>query len=90
MRLLIQRPYLSVHSNYDGVDTMRAYPLGGNTIAVEIWAADMPEEGIKYMENGMMADLSLEQAKQLRDMLDEAINKARGNKALEAMMEAEE
>lgn len=90
MRLLIQRPYLSVHSNYPGVDTMRAYPLGGRTIAVEIWAADMPEEGIKYMENGMMADLTLDQAEQLRDMLDEAINKARGIKALEAMMEADE
>lgn len=90
MRLLIQRPYLSVHSNYPGVDTMRAYPLGGSTIAVEIWAADMPEEGIKYMENGMMADLSLDQAEHLRDMLDEAINKAREIKALEAMLEAEE
>jgi len=90
MRLLIQRPYLSVHSNYPDVDTMRAYPLGGSTIAVEIWAADMPEEGIKYMENGMMADLSLEQAKQLRDMLDEAINKAQEIKALEAMLEADE
>lgn len=90
MRLLIQRPYLSVHSNYDGVDTMRAYPLGGSSIAVEIWAADMPEEGIKYMENGMMADLTLDQAERLRDMLDEAISKARGTKALEAMMEADE
>ena len=78
MRLLIQRPYLSVHSNYDGVDTMRAYPTGGDTIVVEIWAADMPEEGIKYMENGMMADLTLDQAEQLRDKLTEAINKARG------------
>lgn len=78
MRLMIQRPYLSVHSNYDGVDTMRAYPMGGDTITVEIWAADMPEEGIKYMENGMMADLTLDQAEQLRDKLTEAINKARG------------
>lgn len=89
MRLLIQRPYLSVHSNYNGVDTMRAYPTGGDTIVVEIWAADMPEEGIKYMENGAMCDLTLNQAEHLRDMLDEAISKARGTKALEAILEDE-
>ena len=77
MRMMIQRPYLSVHSNYDGVDTMRAYPVG-DSVTVEIWAADMPDEGIKYMENGIMANLTLEQASYLRDILTEAIDLARG------------
>ena len=90
MRIYIQRPYLSIHSNYgNGVDIMRAY-TSGDRIVVEIWAADMPEEGIKYMENGTAADLTLDQAEELRDMLTKAINEARGNKALEAIMEAEE
>lgn len=89
MRLLIQRPYLSVHSNYNGVDDTRAY-ISGDKIIVEIWAADMPEEGIKYMENGAMCDLTLDQAEHLRDRLDELISKARGTKALEAMLEADE
>lgn len=84
MRIYIQRPYLSIHSNYNGVDTMRAYPVG-HKISVEIWAADMPEEGIMYMENGVDADLTLDQAEELRDMLTKAINEARGIKTLEGM-----
>ena len=82
MRIYVQRPWFTIHSNYDGVDTrwMKAYPRG-DTITVEIWAADMPEEGIKHMENGMMADLTLEQAEHLRDMLDEAIAKAKEGRA---------
>lgn len=55
---------------------MRAYPIGA-CIAVEIWADGHKEAGIDdWMENGMTADLTLEQAKKLHKMLGEAISKA--------------
>lgn len=76
MRLYIQRPWVSIHSNYPSVDIMRAYP-SGTRIAVEIWAGEKKEVGIDaWMENGMTADLTLEQAKKLHEMLGEAISKA--------------
>lgn len=75
MRLYIQRPYLTIHSNYPEVDTtfLKAYP-SGKEICVEIWAKGNKELGIdRWMENGIQADLTLEQAKKLRDLLDKAI-----------------
>lgn len=74
MRIIIQRPYFSIHSNYRDVGTMRVYPCGDSHVSVEIWADHDSENGIdRAMENGMMADLTVEQAKQLRDMIDKAI-----------------
>ena len=76
MRLYIQRPWVSLHSNYPSVGIMRAYPSGA-CIAVEIWADGHKEADIDdWMENGMTADLTLEQAKKLHKMLGEAISKA--------------
>lgn len=76
MRLYIQRPWVQIHSNYPSVGIMRAY-LSGARIAVEIWADGHKEADIdRWMENGMTADLTLEQAKELHEMLGEAISKA--------------
>ena len=76
MRLYIQRPWVQIHSNYPSVGIMRAYPSGAR-IAVEIWADGHKEADIDaWMENGMTADLTLEQAKKLHEMLGEAISKA--------------
>lgn len=76
MRLYIQRPWVQIHSNYPSVGIMRAYPSGA-CITVEIWADGKKEVGIDpWMENGMTADLTLEQAKKLHEMLGEAISKA--------------
>lgn len=76
MRLYVQRPWVQIHSNYPSVGIMRAYPSGA-CIAVEIWADGKKEVGIDpWMENGMTADLTLEQAKKLHEMLGEAISKA--------------
>lgn len=76
MRLYVQRPWVQIHSNYSSVGIMRAY-LSGARIEVEIWADGHNEEGIDaWMENGMTADLTLEQAKKLHKMLGEAISKA--------------
>lgn len=78
MRIFIQRPYLAIHSNYDSVHVMRAYP-SGKEITIEIWAGDMPEQGIRYMDNGVMADLTMDQAIQLRDLIDKAIQEMTKN-----------
>ena len=76
MRLYIQRPWVQIHSNYPSVGIMRAYPSGA-CIAVEIWADGKKEADIDaWMENGMTADLTPEQAKELHEMLGEAISKA--------------
>ena len=51
--------------------------ISGACIAVEIWADGHKEADIdRWMENGMTADLTLEQAKKLHEMLGEAISKA--------------
>ena len=77
MRLYIQRPWVQIHSNYPSVGIMRAYPSGACIAAVEIWADGHKEADIDaWMENGMTADLTLEQAKKLHEMLGEAISKA--------------
>lgn len=79
MRLYIQRPWVQIHSNYPNVGIMRAYQSGA-CIVVEIWADGNKEADIDpWMENGMTADLTLEQAKKLHAMLGEAINKAEAN-----------
>ena len=76
MRLYIQRPWVTIHSNYPNVGIMRAYP-SRTIVTVEIWADGHEEAGIdSWMENGMTADLTLEQAKKLHKMLGEAISKA--------------
>lgn len=76
MRLYIQRPWVQIHSNYPGVNIMRAYP-SGTQIEVEIWAkGDKRADIDDWMENGMTANLTIEQAKKLHAMLGEAISKA--------------
>lgn len=77
MRIYIQRPYLSIHSNYPTVETIRAQCQGRGTIRLEVWAGDCPEEGIKYMENGITTNLTLEQAEELAANLNKAIEEAR-------------
>ena len=75
MRIYMQRPYLMIHSNYPEIDSscLRAYPYGKG-VCVEIWAEHNKELGIELgMTNGIQADLTLEQAKKLRDLLDKAI-----------------
>lgn len=78
MRLYIHRSWVQIHSNYPSVGIMRAYQ-SGTSIMVEIWADGHKEAGIdSWMENGMTADLTLEQAKKLHEMLGKAISKAEG------------
>lgn len=81
MRLYIQRPWVQIHSNYPSVGIMRAYPTCSR-IMVEIWADGNKEADIDdWMENGVMADLTLEQAKKLHEKLGEAISKAEDDKS---------
>lgn len=85
MRIYVQRPWFSIHSNYPDVDTIRvrcfgeATPENRKCIDLEIWASGDPSTGLdSWMENGVMCYLTPEQAEDLRDKLTEAINLARG------------
>lgn len=82
MRLFIQRPWVSIHSNYPSVHNIRVRCNPSRetpTVTVEIWAGKDEEQGIdSFMENGIMADLSLEQAESLVSKLQEAIIMTRG------------
>lgn len=76
MKIYMQRPYLMIHSNYPEIDTscLRAYPTG-NEVCVEIWAEHNKELGIEIgMMNGVQAYLTVEQAKKLRDRLNESLD----------------
>ena len=92
MRIYIQRPWFAIHSNYPSVGIIRvrcfgkATPENRECIDLEIWASGDPSTGTdSWMENGVIASLTPERAEELRDMLTEAINKARGIKTLEGM-----
>ena len=71
MRIFVQRPYLNIHSNYDKIKTIRVRNLD-TVINLEIWA-DNPD----WLENGVIADLDIEQAENLAYQLTRAVSIAK-------------
>ena len=71
MRIFVQRPYLNIHSNYDEIQSIRVRNLD-TKINVEIWAK-CPD----WLENGVIAELDIEQAENLAYQLTRALSIAK-------------